>query len=129
MEVSDMRKVVCVVVIDEGRILLVRKGDFWILPGGKPETGENDLDCLMRELGEELSGLEMQPPFFLGEFIGTAPYKGYTFAAQVYMASGSGEVVPKAEINAAKWTDQPESYNLSDVLVKVVAYLRQQGYL
>ncbi|NTW22184.1 NUDIX domain-containing protein [Candidatus Falkowbacteria bacterium] len=124
-----MRRVICVVVIDQGRILLVRKGEFWILPGGKPEDGEADLDCLMRELGEELSGLEMEPPVFLGEFIGTAPYKGYTFAAQVYMADGSGKVFPKAEINAAEWTDQPETYNLSDALIKIVAHLRQQGYL
>lgn len=124
-----MRKVVCVVVIDKGRVLLVRKGEFWILPGGKPEAGEDDLGCLMRELGEELSGLEMQPPAFLGEFIGTAPYKGYTFAAQVYVAGGGGDVTPMAEINAAEWTDQPEAYRLSDVLVKIVAHLRQQGYL
>lgn len=43
-------------VVEDGRLLVVLKrgGRTWILPGGKPEPGETDQECLEREIGEEL---------------------------------------------------------------------------
>ena len=38
--------------------------DVYYLPGGKPEPGEQPLDCLGRELAEELGvGIESAEPF------------------------------------------------------------------
>jgi 8-oxo-dGTP diphosphatase len=44
-------------LVKEGHVLLVRRsGDpFLILPGGKPEKGESDIEALRREIEEELS--------------------------------------------------------------------------
>jgi 8-oxo-dGTP pyrophosphatase MutT (NUDIX family) len=36
------------------KILFCKKGDFWILPGGKIEANEDEFVALQRELDEEL---------------------------------------------------------------------------
>jgi 8-oxo-dGTP pyrophosphatase MutT (NUDIX family) len=51
-------------VIRDGRVLLCRKRrgtPLLILPGGKREAGESDIECLVRELREEL-GLTLSAP-------------------------------------------------------------------
>lgn len=59
-----MRPEVCVgaVVLDEGRLLLVRRGHGpaageWSLPGGRVEQGETLAEAVLRELVEE-TGVE-----------------------------------------------------------------------
>jgi ADP-ribose pyrophosphatase YjhB (NUDIX family) len=44
-----------VAVVDQGRILLVRRADdgTWCLPGGRMEFGETVSDCARREFAEE----------------------------------------------------------------------------
>jgi len=51
-----MRIAIGAAIIEDGKILLVRKRQSWILPGGKPEPKESDIECLCREVSEELSG-------------------------------------------------------------------------
>jgi 8-oxo-dGTP diphosphatase len=53
-----------VVVIDQGRLLLIKRwGPFrtgyWAVPGGKPEWGETLADCAVREVAEE-TGLDVE---------------------------------------------------------------------
>lgn len=45
-----------------GRILLVRKRGTqrFMMPGGKPETGESPLDTVVREIAEEV-GIDLDP--------------------------------------------------------------------
>ncbi len=57
-----MKLVTAAVVFDEkGRVLLTKrkKGDtlegYWEFPGGKVENGESPLQCIEREIEEELS--------------------------------------------------------------------------
>lgn len=40
---------------DKGQVLVVKEGqDFWSLPGGGLDHGELQIDCLKREISEEL---------------------------------------------------------------------------
>jgi ADP-ribose pyrophosphatase YjhB (NUDIX family) len=54
-----LRTAINAVIIEDGKILLVRKRQTWILPGGKPGINESDLECLCREIREELSGTQL----------------------------------------------------------------------
>ena len=45
-----MNKAIRLVVIEDKKLLLVRKRDSWILPGGKPNEDEGGLECLLREI-------------------------------------------------------------------------------
>lgn len=124
-----MRKVICAVIIKEGKILLVREREAWILPGGKPELNESDLGCLFREFEEELPRLKLSNIRRYKEITGVAPHKRDKILTYIYLADASGEITPSAEINASVWSDNPEALNLSDATYKAIISLRQDGYL
>lgn len=47
-------KVVDIIVERNGYILLVKRGDFWILPGGEVEEGESEIECLEEVVSREM---------------------------------------------------------------------------
>jgi len=124
-----MRVAICIVVIQNGRILLCKKKETWILPGGKPEVGESDIECIVRELREEFPELQVSILRHYGDFVGVTPHKGDELCARVYLAEVSGSIVPSAEISESAWTDKPEDYKLSDITQKIILSLRQTGCL
>jgi 8-oxo-dGTP diphosphatase len=62
------------VVVRDGRVLCVRKSAAhrWIVPGGKQEAGEADVDTLKREVREELR-CELREAKPLGRVVGPSP--------------------------------------------------------
>ena len=63
-------KKVGLATIKDGALLLCRKRglDLLILPGGKIELGEEPLDCLAREIAEELGEVEVRNPEYVGSY-------------------------------------------------------------
>lgn len=80
-----MRTAICAAIIDNDKILLVRKRQSWILPGGKPEPNESDIECLCREVSEELSGTQLDNIRYYGAFEGVTLHKGDNLIAKVYL--------------------------------------------
>jgi len=47
--------VVDIIVERRGMILLIKRGDFWILPGGEIEEGEDEMQCLEDVVAKEMN--------------------------------------------------------------------------
>ena len=125
-----MRTAIGAAIIDNGKILLVRKRQSWILPGGKPESGESDIECLCREVGEELSGTQLDNIRYYRDFEGKTPHKRDILRAKVYFADIKEELCqPAAEIVAYEWVNDISRYNLSEITSKIVDSLRRDGHL
>ena len=69
-----MTTVVNAAIIQDGKILMVRKNQVWIFPGGKMEPGESDLEILTREVSEELSGTKLKNEQFFTSIEGITRY-------------------------------------------------------
>jgi ADP-ribose pyrophosphatase YjhB (NUDIX family) len=48
-------KVVDIIVERKGMILLTKRDDFWILPGGEIEPGEDEMQCLNEVVAREMN--------------------------------------------------------------------------
>ncbi len=129
-----MRKVVDLAVIENRRILLVKKNLAWLLPGGKPMSGESDEDCLERELSQKLSGTKFDHNSlrFYGTFEGLSPHKKDVIKVDVYSAKLQGVTgKPSGEISDSVWLGAEKfgEYLLSEATSKVVKSLCKDGYL
>ena len=47
-------KVIDIIVERRGMILLTKRGDYWILPGGEIEPGDDELNCLEDVVAKEI---------------------------------------------------------------------------
>ena len=123
-------------VTSENGLLLVRKkgGESYILPGGKPEAGENDRDTLVREIEEEL-GCQIEPESlqFLGSFSDVAAdLEGTTVTVRLYSAVLIGRPRPLAEIDRLEWfrpDAQPELSLAPSLQNHIVPFLCSRGSL
>tara|TARA_R110000850_G_scaffold169103_2_gene294196 strand:- start:156 stop:605 length:450 start_codon:yes stop_codon:yes gene_type:complete len=94
-------------VEQDGRLLVARKSgsDIFILPGGKPEAQESDLQTLSREIREELD-CEVDHPVLRGVFTdvvaGTADS---VVVVRLYSGNLVGEPRPCSEIEELAWVD------------------------
>lgn len=131
-----MREVVCAAIFHESKVLLVRKKQTWILPGGKPEGEEPHFNCLEREiLKEEIPDSrlgKLTNICFYKSFEGKSPHVGDKVRTFVYFADFENYVEsPKVgrEIAEAKWVNNFTNYNLSKNAKKAVESLIREGYL
>lgn len=131
------------IVIDEGKVLLVRRGHdplqgYWSIPGGGVNTGETLEAAVCRELREE-TGLIGEPLFLAAVFErlmpdanGTTEYH-YVLIDYVCRIIG-GEAAPDDDADALGWfaLDEAETLQMTpgtfDVLARaLVAYDAWRG--
>jgi len=125
-----MRKAINLVVITKKGILLVKKKQTWILPGGKSDFKEElDEQVLNREFSEELPLIKIKINKFYKSISGITPYKGDELEAKVYFGELIGTIKPSAEINDAKYIKNFQDYNLSDITKKIIDSLIKDKYL
>lgn len=102
MTSSIIRVVAACLLDDQDRLLLVRKRNtqLFMMPGGKPEPGEDNLTTLVRELQEELDWhCNPQALMSLGQFSAPAANEAnMTVVADVFWGRINQPVYPQAEI-------------------------------
>lgn len=118
-------EIVAAVIRDRGgKVLTVRKRGTtaFMLPGGKRDPGEADIDTLSRELGEEL-GCDLVRASHLGTYDAPAANEPDTRVyGSIYLAEVAGGVTPQAEIEELLWIDpkSPPSVRLAPLLERQV---------
>lgn len=131
--VSEITKVGLAAIVG-GRLLVVRKKGkpSFILPGGKPEAGEEELDTLSREIEEELGCALATRPTFETRFADKAADLPDTQVIVIlYSGQLCGTPAPKAEIEELAWVDllAPSRLPLAPSIVNhVLPYLRRQAF-
>jgi 8-oxo-dGTP diphosphatase len=94
-------------LIRDGKVLLCRKKrgtPLLILPGGKREAGESSLECLARELREELGDVRAVSPELTGVYMHTAAGDaGKIVRIELYRAELEGEARAQSEIGELVW--------------------------
>lgn len=94
-------------VLRGGRLLVALKkgGSTWILPGGKPEPGESDLEALHREVLEESGRNAVGVDRFLVCRSPAADRPGDEVELVAYVGALDGEPVASEEIAEFAWLD------------------------
>lgn len=125
-----MRKAVNLVAILNREIFLVSEGDgIWTLPGGKPENDEDDICCLIRELGEELPGTNFSVTGYFGRFEGVTPRKGDSLESFAYLGEIKRPWKTGAEIKEAGFFSYSNLPNISEITKKIINSLKEDNYL
>ncbi len=113
-------------IFTEGKILLCKKRDFWILPGGKFEVKKDktELDSLKRELEEELG---VKNPILLvttkREYYGLKTIRGKNIEKVIlYKVLIDEKFNPRNEIVQAKYFSKKQllKLNLSDATRQIL---------
>jgi 8-oxo-dGTP diphosphatase len=102
----QITKVGLAVMKDDCLLLVRKKGStFYILPGGKPESGETDVQTLSREIDEELGcTVDAGRLTFLGAFSDAAAgMPGVEITIRLYAGDLVGTPSPHAEIDTVLW--------------------------
>jgi len=133
---SEPKKVVCVVLIldeaPEKKILLVQKSGSWFLPGGKVEDDEADLECLKREMTEELPYALCLIDDYYGEYMGTTPNTKSPANVKVWKGTWlRGSTTPANEIEDSRWVTAAEaaSLNVSEISRDIIYDLQRDQRL
>lgn len=115
------------VILKDKKILVVRKRtkeDFkeFIIPGGKREHEETDIQTLTRELKEELK-VDLVSSEFMGEYTDIAVFENVPIKIRTYLAKVCGDVKVDNEIKEYIWIDanyREKQIKLGSVLEKFV---------
>jgi 8-oxo-dGTP pyrophosphatase MutT (NUDIX family) len=106
---ADFNKVGAL-ILRGNRMLLCRKDrdtSKLILPGGRVEPGESDMECLARELREELGDVTLTRVEYLGTYEDRASLDDPAVVKRVrialYRGELAGEPVPSSEIAGLVW--------------------------
>lgn len=113
------------VIIKDKRILVVRKKtkenfQEYIIPGGKRECKESDLDTLQRELLEELNVSVLEAEY-LGKYRDIAVFENIPIMVTTYITTIKGNISVQNEIKEYEWIDR----NFEEKGIKVGSIIKK----
>lgn len=116
----------------QGQILIDRRrpsgvlGGFWEFPGGKIETGETVIECIKREIWEEL-GIVIEVGKHLITIAHTYAHLNVTLI--VHHCQYIEGVPQPIECDEIRWVNlaQLDEFNFPEANFQIIAALRQAG--
>ena len=131
-EGQHMTTIIGATIVLYGRLLLVRKKgrNTWIFPGGKRRDGEDEIQCLNRELLEELSpNVRILTASLYKEFPTRLPYSGEDVVIKIYFVGIDGKPFPSHEIAAITLLDYLANCELTEPTKHIIRTLQHDGHL
>ena len=111
------------ILIKEQQFLLVKQvkdsDDLWIFPGGKINQGENSIDCVKREMKEEL-GVDIEIVEKLGEVDNVWQGRRDLLSCFICRVKDNKILIRKEEIREAKWFSLDELPPLGPTSIKLL---------
>ncbi len=107
--------VICAIIIKDNKILVTQRSSKmslplkWEFPGGKLELGENEIECIIREIKEELN-IEIQVQRKLMPNIHL--YESFAINLIPYIANYESGKIYLTEHAAYKFLDKKDLLNL-----------------
>ena len=102
-------------IIRDNRLLVLEEEDeeLYLMPGGRPESGENAEQALSRELKEELGvDLNIESLKYIGFFEDAAAGKeDAKVHIELYLGGFSGEMRPCSEVKRLVWFAKDDDWN------------------
>lgn len=123
-------KVVDIIVERKSMILLIKRGDFWILPGGEHEEGESELQCLekvvAREMNDRVSCIFRKLDRTI---VGPSPVRPGDVEVSVYVGDISSEKMSDVRDCNAHWFSRKsiDSLRLSNITREILDYYFSTG--
>ena len=118
-------KVVDIIVERKGMILLIKRGDFWILPGGEVEPGEDEMQCLNEVVASEMNDTVASVFRKLGKNIkGPSPVRPGDVEVSVYVGDVSSAKMSDIKDCNAHWfsRESMRAIRLSNITKDVLEY-------
>jgi hypothetical protein len=118
-------KVVDIIVERKGMILLTKRGDYWILPGGEIEPGEDELQCLEQVVAKEMNDKVANIFHKLDKAItGPSPVRPGDVEVSIYVGDISSRKMSDIRDCNAHWfsKDSIKALRLSNITKDVLEY-------
>lgn len=114
------------IILQNKKMLVARASgrDMFFIPGGKREGAESDIDCLTRELQEELN-VTLKEARYYKDYIADASGENGKVRVRTYFCFVEGVPAPHSEIEELAWVGK-ENYHehkLGNVLMIIVPEL------
>ena len=123
-------KVVDIIVERRGMILLIKRGDFWILPGGEIEQGEDEMQCLEEVVAKEMNDRVDCIFRKLEKTIkGISPVRPGEVEVSIYVGDISSKKMSDVRDCNAHWfsKESMSALRLSNITKDVLAYYFAEG--
>lgn len=115
---------IAALIINEGKILLTRENgkEIWLLPAGKTKPGEDNIECLKRELAAEM-GVEIASSEFYSTFRDISEATGEPLTLHCYFTNITGKPKASNGLEEVRWVGRSD---FLDSKIRVARSLQKQ---